>query len=124
MNATHTLVMRLKEGKSLKNVYNNEDYIFFVDTLKSVSDPKDCVEVIIPFELSSINYKMISINKNKAFIEKPDGDKDWYYFMSEEGKSTLYLSDLKNNTVKYINEDGHFDVILDNKEMIDKFDVI
>ena len=114
----------LKKGKSLKNVYNNEDYIFFIDTLKSVSNPEDCVEVIIPFELSSINYKILSIDKNKAFVEKPDGDKDWYYFISDEGISTLYLSDLKNNTVNYINEEGHFDIILDNKEIIDNFNVI
>ena len=124
MDATNILVMKLKEGKSLNNVYSNEDYIFFIDTLTSVSNPKDSVETIIPFELSTINYKILSVDKNKAFIRKPDGTNDWYYFIADEGKNTLYLSDLKNNKVNYINEEGHFDIVLDNKDIINNFDVV
>jgi len=122
-NTVNTLVMKLKEGKNLDNVYKNEEYIFFPSKLVSVNDTSMEIEVDIAYN-ENVAYKIISIDKNMAYVKDLNSNEGWYKFIEEEGKSVLYLTELKNSRQNFINEEGNFDIWLNNKDIIENFDVV
>lgn len=122
MKTINTLVMKLKSNESMKNVYPNEEYIFFISSLKSINNKNIEIETEIAIS-EDVDLKVISVDENKLLVEDRNGAKEWFTFIDEEGSSRLYLSELKNNSIDYIDSTGHFDVTVKNQDIIKRFEI-
>ena len=122
MKTINTLIMKLKEGEIIENVYPNEEYVFFVSKLKSIKNQNIEIETDIASSFD-VDLKVISINENKLLIEDRDGVREWFIFIDEDGLSRLYLSELKNNDADYKDLAGHFDITVKNEDIIKRFEI-
>lgn len=122
MKTINTLIMKLKEGEIIENVYPNEEYVFFVSNLKSIKNQNIEIETDIASSFD-VDLKVISINENKLLIEDRDGVREWFIFIDEDGLSRLYLSELKNNDADYKDLAGHFDITVKNEDIIKRFEI-
>lgn len=122
MKTINTLIMKLKEGELIANVYPNEEYAFFVTNLKSIKDNSIEIETDIASSLD-VDLKVISVDNDKLLIEDRAGSREWFVFIDKDGLSRLYLSELKNNDANYKDLAGHFDVTVKNEDIIRRFEV-
>lgn len=123
MKTINTLIMKLKEGELIANVYPNEEYAFFVANLKSIKDNSIEIETDIASSLD-VDLKVISVDNDKLLIEDRAGSREWFVFIDKDGLSRLYLSELKNNDANYKDLAGHFDVTVKNEDIIRRFEVV
>lgn len=122
MKTINTLVFKLKENKKVKGVYHNEEYIFFIHSIKPSNDPSlKEIETEIAYS-EDVDLKVLCIEKNKAYIKDRKGIKKWYTFIDEEGESMLYLTKLKNNVANTNKE--HYDIMVSNKDIIENFQLV
>ena len=124
MKTTNTLIMKLKPNTNLDNVYPNEEYVFFISNLKSIKNPNIDIETDIATNINNVDLEIISIKENQALVKDKEGKKEWFTFINEDGISKLYLSELKNNHIKYQDDEGHFDIFLKNVDIIENFEVV
>lgn len=123
MKTINTLIMKLKEGEIIENVYPNEEYVFFVSNLKSIKNQNIEIETDIASSLD-VDLKVISVDNDKLLIEDRAGSREWFVFIDKDGLSRLYLSELKNNDANYKDLAGHFDVTVKNEDIIRRFEVV
>ena len=124
MKTINTLVMKLKSNERIENVYANEEYLFFIHSIKSINNKNIEIETENGFSSDTIDLKVISVDKDKLLIKDREGTEEWYTFIDKDDTSILYLTELKNNAVVYIDSAGHFDVTVKNEDILNKFDVI
>ena len=123
MQTIHNLVFKLKEGKKIKGVYPNEEYILFINNLKSTTNKVKEIETEIPFN-EDVDLKVLSVENNRVLVKDKNNNKEWFTFLEDDDSTILYLSELKNNKVEVKDENENFDITLDNEVILENFDFV